>query len=109
MSFAAYPPRLLPGRGYGLVPAAGPALPAQEPGQAPAWVAPVVIVGFLGILGAAVYLRYKLLSEITAKHGVGSALAFEAGSAGIGMLTSAFTARRNPSRKTRRGRRRVRR
>ena len=108
MSYAQITPSYM--SGYGLVagpgPGTGPMFPTREPGAPPAWVAPVVIVGFLGLVGMAIYFKYKLLSGITEKYGVGSAIGFQAAETGLGLLSSGLrdSARRNP-RRTKRTRR----
>jgi hypothetical protein len=59
---------------------------AKEPRQLPTWAAVMIAGGLLAVVGAAIYYKYKLTSEIIAKHGVGKALAYEAGTTAIGVL-----------------------
>lgn len=67
---------------------------------------PWLLFGFVALgvaaVGTLLYFKYKMTSAIIKKHGVGSALAFEAGTTGLGMLADATRARRNGRRRPRR-------
>jgi hypothetical protein len=66
-----------------------------------------MMLGIFGLIGFLAYWRFKTTAIIAKKHGVGGALAFEGGLAGIRALERiADRPRRNPRRRRSRGRRR---
>jgi hypothetical protein len=63
------------------------------------------VIGVLGILGVAMYFKFKTTQAIIEKEGAGKALAYEAGETGLSILGEAF--RKNGRRRRRaRGNRR---
>lgn len=54
----------------------------------PAWALVGIVGAVCAVVGVAIYYKYKLTSEIARKHGIGKALAFEAGTEAIGVLGS---------------------
>ena len=71
----------------------------------------VLLIGaaFIGLIGFAIWTRYRLLSDITAKHGVGGALKYQAGETAIGVAGSWLArpyGRNGRRRKRRKGKRR---
>ena len=76
----------------------------STPHTLPSWVAPVAIVSLVGLVGVAMYYKFKTTQSIIESHGVGSALAFEAGETGLEMIARS-AARKNGrrSRSRRRG------
>jgi hypothetical protein len=60
--------------------------------QGPAWVAPVLIAGVLGIIGYAMWANYKIVSGIAKKEGSAGVLKYEGGTAAIGVASHAANA-----------------
>jgi len=72
-------------RGFGDA-APPPATPPPESHPIPTWAVVGIVGGILVVAGAALYFRYKMMSQIVHEQGVGKALAFEAGEAAIGAV-----------------------
>jgi hypothetical protein len=58
--------------------------------QGPEWLVPVIVVGAIGLIGAAIYVQYRIASTIAQKEGAKGLLAYEGGSAAIGVAVHEF-------------------